>query len=328
MTEFPEQPISGAVQPVRAGPRFASWADDIAKARDRAGAIRQTLSADAPTERSAQEALEELRRTYDELSVAEEELRSQNEELERAHALLVADRARYRALFEQAPVSYLVTDAHGTIRDANVAAGKLLRRQASRLIGKPLVVLTRGPSRTVLRHMITRVGTDTDGVTAELEITTRTSKTIRAEVVATVARDLRGAIDEVRWLIVDLRRRKRRERVREHRAHELEALVEARTAELRQSQNLKDELIAAVSHELRTPLSAIGGYSEFLTMGLRGPLSDEQRTDVERIHRAYEHMARVVDDLLNYRKLAAGVMQFEIKDAPLSGEMQAVMELV
>lgn len=54
------------------------------------------------------EAFEDFQITLEELSVAEEELRQQNEELE-------AERQRYKDLFEFAPDSYLVTDINGTI---------------------------------------------------------------------------------------------------------------------------------------------------------------------------------------------------------------------
>jgi hypothetical protein len=39
---------------------------------------------------------------------------------------------------------------------------------------------------------------------------------------------------------------------------------------------------------------------------LRGPLEASQLADVERIQRAYVHLATLVDDLLSYNKIAAG----------------------
>ncbi len=48
----------------------------------------------------------------------------------------------------------------------------------------------------------------------------------------------------------------------------------------------KSEFLAVMSHELRTPLNAIGGYAELIEMGVRGPVSPEQRADLERIQRA------------------------------------------
>ena len=92
------------------------------------------------------ELLESKGELGEELQVAEEELRAQTEELAASRELLDAERARYRALFERAPVPYLVTDTTGNIGDANDAAARLLRVSRDRLHGKPLAVFV-PPSR-------------------------------------------------------------------------------------------------------------------------------------------------------------------------------------
>jgi PAS domain-containing protein len=96
--------------------------------------------------REDSEVLAELTLAFEELQVAEEELRAQTEELAASRELLDAERARYRALFERAPVPYLVTDTTGNIGDANDAAARLLRVSRDRLHGKPLAVFV-PPSR-------------------------------------------------------------------------------------------------------------------------------------------------------------------------------------
>src|SRR6478672_116807 len=47
----------------------------------------------------------------------------------------------------------------------------------------------------------------------------------------------------------------------------------------------KAEFLAVMSHELRTPLNSIGGYVDLLEMELRGPLTEAQRGDLQRIKR-------------------------------------------
>ena len=56
----------------------------------------------------------------------QQELRIQNEELQQARNQLESARDRYRNLFEQAPVGYLLLDQKGRIRDANHPATELL----------------------------------------------------------------------------------------------------------------------------------------------------------------------------------------------------------
>ena len=72
------------------------------------------------------DALETLATALEELHVAQEELLQQNDELLVAQQAIEAERQRYQELFEFAPDAYLVTDAEGTIQEANHAAATLL----------------------------------------------------------------------------------------------------------------------------------------------------------------------------------------------------------
>ena len=306
----------------------AAWWRSVDNGRSRTSRLREIQRADGSTDERSRLAIQELQVAYEELSVAEDELRAQNDALVESHGMLEAERVRYRTLFEMAPIPYFVTDASGTISDANVAGSRLLRCRADRLDGKPLAVFTRGTARQRLRDAVGELNAGAPTVTLDLEIVGRDNTLVPVEATASAVRGPHGRLCEIRWLLVDQRPRRKRNQLRRERADELEALVSARTADLARAQHMKDQLVAVVSHELRTPLAAIAGFTELLSMGLRGPLSEEQKLDIDRIHRAYEQMARVVDDLLSYSKVAAGHMAFEIRDAPLRGQVRLVLELV
>ena len=79
----------------------------------------------------------------------------------------------------------------------------------------------------------------------------------------------------------------------------------------------KTQFLAVMSHELRTPLNAIGGYAELLLMGIRGEISNEQRGDLERIQRSQRNLLSLINDILNYAKLEAGHVEFDMKPVPL-----------
>jgi PAS domain S-box-containing protein len=271
---------------------------------------------------------EDLTAAIEELIVADEELRSQTEELLGTRALLEAERLRYHELFQHAPIAYLVTDARGTVRDANQAAGALLRCRSDRLVGKPLAVFTQDVSRRRIRSVIQLCTTERATLTARLNFVNRRGKIRRVEATVAAVSDMRGEVTELRWLVVDRTRRAQRELARKRRGAELELLVAKRTAELERAQTLKDELLATVSHEFRTALAAIGGYADLLAMGVRGPLTDTQLGDVARIQHAHSHLAAIVNDLLSYSRLVAGHVDLHVDDVLVGETLRSVVNLV
>ncbi len=107
--------------------------------------------------------------------------------------------------------------------------------------------------------------------------------------------------------------------------------LESQTAELIQSADdlrlkseeaaaanlAKSEFLASMSHELRTPLNAIAGYVELLEMGLRGPVTKEQRSDLERIRVSQHHLLALINDVLNFAKVDAGKIEYDLETVAL-----------
>jgi signal transduction histidine kinase len=76
----------------------------------------------------------------------------------------------------------------------------------------------------------------------------------------------------------------------------------------------KSEFLATMSHELRTPLNAITGYADLLAMGIRGPVTDAQSEDLDRIHKNGRYLLSLINDILNFARLEAGQVQFATAD--------------
>ena len=68
---------------------------------------------------------------------------------------------------------------------------------------------------------------------------------------------------------------------------------------------MKSEFVATVSHDLRAPLTSMRGYTTMLNMV--GDLSDKQRDYVQKILVGIEQMNTLIGDLLNLRRVEAGV---------------------
>lgn len=112
---------------------------------------------------------------------------------------------------------------------------------------------------------------------------------------------------------------------------EYKHLVESERAarkEAEEANAAKSRFLATMSHELRTPLNAIAGYSELLKLELRGPITPEQREDLERIDRSQRHLLSLINDVLNFAKIEAGHVAVESTRMALAEVMNSLREFV
>jgi signal transduction histidine kinase len=108
---------------------------------------------------------------------------------------------------------------------------------------------------------------------------------------------------------------------------DVQALREARDAALAASR-AKSEFLTAMSHELRTPLNAIGGYAELMEMGIRGPVTKEQRRDLSRIKTSQEHLLGLIASLLDLTRIENGSVHYAIANvavAPVFSDVEALI---
>jgi signal transduction histidine kinase len=105
-----------------------------------------------------------------------------------------------------------------------------------------------------------------------------------------------------------------------------EQVVAVRQAE--DANRAKSAFLAAMSHELRTPLNAIGGYAQLLELGVHGPLTTEQRNTLSRLQRSEQHLLALVNDVLNFAKLEAGRVVYEIREVRVAEQLEAVRAIV
>jgi signal transduction histidine kinase len=89
-------------------------------------------------------------------------------------------------------------------------------------------------------------------------------------------------------------------------------------AALRDANRQKDEFLAIMSHELRTPLTSILGYTDLLLRGLSGPLTPLTNKYVGNVRSAGDRLLGLVNGLLDYTRLEAGVERLELRPIDLS----------
>jgi PAS domain S-box-containing protein len=95
-----------------------------------------------------------------------------------------------------------------------------------------------------------------------------------------------------------------------------------------EANSAKSQFLATMSHELRTPLNAIAGYTQLLTLGVRGAITQEQRDDLERIDRAQRHLLSLINDILNFAKIEAGHVAIESSPVDIGDVLKGLQEFV
>jgi signal transduction histidine kinase len=108
------------------------------------------------------------------------------------------------------------------------------------------------------------------------------------------------------------------------------AIREAEQArvEAERANQAKGDFLAVMSHELRTPLNAIGGYAQLLELEVHGPVTEAQREALARIGRSQAHLLRLINDVLNFARIDAGQVEYEITDVSLDETLTELEAMV
>lgn len=103
------------------------------------------------------------------------------------------------------------------------------------------------------------------------------------------------------------------------------ALLQQRD-QLLEVSRLKSEFLTNISHELRTPLNAIIGYTELLTEGLYGPLTQEQDQSLDGIGENATNLVSLINQILDLSRVEAGRMKVKLKEVDLANLVREVLE--
>jgi two-component system phosphate regulon sensor histidine kinase PhoR len=194
---------------------------DAAAAAAELETLRQRIP--ATSDPDVLELVEGMRATLEELRVAEEELSRQNDELSNLQLAVADEAARYRALFDLAPVPYVTTDSHLVIREANDAAAALLGVDRRFVVGKPLALYVDSDDRRAVRAGAIRLSRGAvEPLSLRLRMRRRSGMTFDALLTGS-----RAAREDVQWVIHDVTE----DRQAEQRLWELNRGLEARAAE-------------------------------------------------------------------------------------------------
>jgi signal transduction histidine kinase len=86
----------------------------------------------------------------------------------------------------------------------------------------------------------------------------------------------------------------------------LYAELDDNAVQLKEAADLKSRFLSYMSHEFRTPLASIMSIAGILMDGMDGPLTAEQRRQIEFVQGSVRELSEMVDDLLDLAKVDAG----------------------
>ncbi|HEU4630815.1 MAG TPA: ATP-binding protein [Gemmatimonadaceae bacterium] len=222
------------------------------------------------------------------------------------------ERARLVALFDQAPAFMAVLKGPDHVFDAANAAYLSLIGRAD-VIGKPLLEALPEISDQGYRELLDRVyatGVPYVGREERVMLVRAPGEPPEESFLSFVYQPMLEPDGRVSGVFVQGIDVTAQVRARQ----EVERLYES----VKEANEAKRQFLAAMSHELRTPLNAVIGYADLLALGVRGPLTDGQRADLERIRSASQYLLVLITDILNFSRVEAG--QVELRPAAIRVE--------
>ncbi len=261
--------------------------------------------------------LDALPRGNDEIAAVADAIRDAAQLLRERERELRESEARYRNLFDHAPLPFEETDSQGLIRRVNQAGCALLKSSPEQLLGRPAwYLMVPGEQDSFRVQMLDRIASSTEIAPYERVYQLEDGSSITLEIRESLIRNERGETIGVCRSLLDITERNLAEiaarKVAQY-AMELrnknEQLAQALEA-ARSAAAAKSQFLASMSHELRTPLNAIIGFSELLYDGKLGKLSDDHKDCLQDILISARHLLRLISDILDLSKVEAGRMEF------------------
>ncbi|MFA5891631.1 MAG: PAS domain-containing sensor histidine kinase [Actinomycetota bacterium] len=238
------------------------------------------------------------------MEIALEQLSAKNDEAVRLRDEVDEEHGRYRALFEDAPTCFLVTDSIGVIREANHRAALLLGAKTESLIGETVLSFVQQDDREGLRVRLYEIAKEQVTRYWEATLGPRDDHGVPCAFEVAPFRDPRSPGPGLRWVITDISAQQQARTAMQN------ALDRERNAahRLKELDEFKNAMLVAVSHELRTPLAAILGFAQVLER-YRDLDSDQASELLHRLVVNAQNLDRLLGDLLDLERLRRGIMK-------------------
>jgi chemotaxis family two-component system sensor kinase Cph1 len=225
------------------------------------------------------------------LSIHQEELKIQNEELMRVQIELETSRAKYFQLYDLAPVGYITMNLDLIIKEANMAASMLLETNRNSVINRGISTFILDRCQETLYLHFRRLAQGEGKQKHVLIVRRKDGRELLVQFESNLNED--GPQKGFRSILTDVTELRKAQKAQKDFSKDLE-----------RSNNELEQFAYVASHDLIEPLRMVRSYLDLLERKYRGKVLDDQADlYIDFARDGAERMQVMIDDILTYARI-------------------------